>query len=287
MELLRYLAKKYKLAALYYAFLMDMRKQNISAYAAGAAFFLFLSLVPMLMLVCSVLPYTPLSEELLVRYVTDVLPDMFDAVAVRWITQVYDANAGVLTFSAIATVWTASKGVMGLMMGLNAVNEVEEKRNWIVIRLVSSLYMLVMLLVLFVSLLLLVFGKRIMLFFVLQWPKLSVLYDFLVRPRFFYLFLILTIFFAVLFTAFPSKKLKVREQLPGAMISAAGWIAYSFIFSLYVTYSETITIYGSISMIVIAMLWTYFCMYLLLVGAYINRFFHPVNLVLVYPRRRS
>ena len=37
----------------------------------------------------------------------------------------------------------------------------------------------------------------------------------------------------------------------------------------------------SLTIIVIIMLWMYFCMYIILIGAYLNRYFRPVNRVLV------
>ena len=40
-----------------------MSRANVNAYAASTAFFLFLSLIPMVMLICSIIPYTPLKES--------------------------------------------------------------------------------------------------------------------------------------------------------------------------------------------------------------------------------
>ena len=44
-------------------FSSQMKKQNISAYASSTAFFLFLSVIPMLMVVCAVIPYTPVTDH--------------------------------------------------------------------------------------------------------------------------------------------------------------------------------------------------------------------------------
>ncbi len=71
-------------------FTAHMRKQNISAYAASIAFFFFLSLVPMLMTICTIIPYTPLTEENLVTAVTDITPDRIDPLAESLIADVYD-----------------------------------------------------------------------------------------------------------------------------------------------------------------------------------------------------
>ena len=59
-------------------FSAQMKKQNISAFAASIAFFFFLSVVPMLIMICTIIPFTPLTEENLVEAVTDVTPDKID-----------------------------------------------------------------------------------------------------------------------------------------------------------------------------------------------------------------
>ena len=62
-----------------YDFSKHMGKKNISAFAASTAFFLFLSLIPMLMLLCALIPYTPLTEANLMTVVTAIAPDNMDA----------------------------------------------------------------------------------------------------------------------------------------------------------------------------------------------------------------
>ena len=52
-----------------------MGKKNISAFAASTTFFLFLSLIPMLILLCSIIPYTSLTEANLMMFITDLTPD--------------------------------------------------------------------------------------------------------------------------------------------------------------------------------------------------------------------
>ena len=75
----------------------------------------------------------------------------------------------------------------------------------------------------------------------------------------------------------PDKKLAFREQIPGAVFSAVGWSIFSWVFSYYVTYGNSYGIYGSLSIIIIVLLWMYFCMYIILIGAYLNQYFESVN----------
>ena len=76
---------------------------------------------------------------------TDVTPDIADAMVESLVVDVYESSVGILPVALIAMVWSAAKGVMALMRGLNAVNGVDEKRNYFVIRFIASFYTLIML----------------------------------------------------------------------------------------------------------------------------------------------
>ncbi|WP_251209223.1 YihY/virulence factor BrkB family protein [Acetatifactor aquisgranensis] len=262
-------------------FSAKMKKQNISTFAASTAFFFFLSIVPMLIMVCTIIPYTPLTEENLVEAVTDLTPDQVDGLAESLISDIYKNSAGVLSIALIATLWSASKGVMALMRGLNAINGVEENRNYFVVRVIASFYTIVMLIVMVLSLFLMVFGDQLVNLMLHRIPQLKQLVSFIMNFRFIFVWAVLSVLFAAVYAYVPDKKLAFREQIPGAVFSAVVWSVFSWAFSYYVTYGNSYGIYGSLSIIIIVLLWMYFCMYIIMIGAYLNRYFAPVNKALV------
>lgn len=266
-------------------FSAQMKKQNISAHAASIAFFFFLSIVPMLMVLSMVIPYTPLTEENLTETVADIIPDKVEPLVESLIAEVYDKSAGSLSIAVLATLWSAAKGVMALMHGLNAVNGVEEKRNYFVVRGVACLYTVVMLVVVILSLFLNVFGNQLVNLTLHRIPPLQKLAAFVMNFRFLVVWAVLTLLFAAIYAYVPNDKLKFKEQIPGATFSAVVWSVFSWGFSIYVDYSNSYGIYGSLAIIIIILLWMYFCMYIIMVGAYLNRYFRPVNQVLAGTKR--
>lgn len=258
-------------------FSAKMKKKDISTYAASTAFFFFLSVVPMLIMICTIIPYTPLTEDNLVELVTDLLPDQIDPLAESLISEVYDKSAGILSIALIATVWSAAKGVMALMKGLNSVNGVEEKRNYFVLRIIASFYTIVMLVGVILSLFVMVFGDQLVALALHRIPQLQRVVSFAMNFRFLFVWAVLSVLFAAVYAYVPDKKLAFREQIPGAVFSAVGWSVFSWAFSYYVTYGNSYGIYGSLSIIIIVLLWMYFCMYIILIGAYLNRYFETVN----------
>lgn len=267
-------------------FSAQMKKQNISAHAASIAFFFFLSIVPMLMVLSMIIPYTPLTEENLTETVADIIPDKVVPLVESLIAEVYDKSAGSLSIAVLATLWSAAKGVMALMHGLNAVNGVEEKRNYFVVRGVACLYTVVMLVVVILSLFLNVFGNQLVNLALHRLPPLQKLAAFVMNFRFLVVWVVLTLLFAAIYAYVPNDKLKFKEQIPGATFAAVVWSIFSWGFSIYVDYSNSYGIYGSLAIIIIILLWMYFCMYIIMVGAYLNRYFRPVNQVLARTRRQ-
>lgn len=262
-------------------FSVHMKKQNISAFAASTAFFFFLSVVPMLIVICTIIPYTPLTEEDLVEAVTDVTPDQADPLVESLIADAYDKSAGILSVAIIATIWSAAKGVMALMRGLNAINGVEEERNYFLVRVIASFYTIVMLVVVILSLFVMVFGDQLVTLALHRLPQLETLVSFAMNFRFLLVWAVLSVLFAAIYAYVPDKKRHFKEQVPGAVFSAVVWSVFSWGFSIYLNYNNSYGIYGSLSIIIILLLWMYFCMYIILVGAYLNRYFEPVNKALL------
>ncbi len=265
----------------------QMNRKNISSFAASTAFFLFLSLVPMLIMICTIIPFTHLTEEILTNAITEITPDILDPLMRSIISDVYDKSAGVLSIAAIATLWSAGKGVLALIRGLNTVNDVEEKRNYFLLRTVASFYTLVMLVVLLLSLFLNVFGNVLLDMIFSKVPETRTLFNFFMNFRFLAVWLVLTVLFTAIYTYVPNKKLKFRAQIPGAMFSAVIWNVFSWGFSIYVEASNSASTYGSLSLIIIIMLWLYFCIYIIMIGAEINRYFGPAYKVLYQKRKEK
>lgn len=252
-------------------FTRNMKKENLSAFASGAAFFIFLSLVPILIIVCTIIPYTPLTEENLLILISDIFPNKVDSIVIEIVDDVYERSAGVLSVAVLVTLWSAGKGILAVIRGLNAVNDVEEHRNYFMVRIVSSFYTLIMLLIILLSMIILVFGNTLVKMLVVRLPQLEVLFSFLMNFRFLFIWLILTLIFSAFYAYLPDKKLKFRKQLPGASFAAVIWSIFSWCFAMYVDYGNSFNIYGSLSIIVITMMWMYICIYIVFIGAYINK----------------
>ena len=135
---------------------------HIPLYAANAGFFILLAVFPALVLVLGLLHYTHLEVASLVQLLEGILPDALMATAEELVVGTYENSSGTLVgLSAATTLWSASRGVYGLLTGLNAIYGVAEDRGFFYTRLVSVLYTFLLLLALLLTLVLQVFGKTL------------------------------------------------------------------------------------------------------------------------------
>ena len=96
----KWIAETYKMIR---EFTTNMKRENLSSFASSAAFFIFVSLVPILLVICTIIPFTPLTQENLIRILTELTPDRLDYIVVDIIEDVYERSAGVLSVAIILT----------------------------------------------------------------------------------------------------------------------------------------------------------------------------------------
>ena len=95
---------------------------QIPIYAGNASFFLLLSVFPIVSLLLSLLPYTPLTLEHLLGLCAQLAPDWLLRLLEYFIRTLYgSSSAAIISASAVLTLWSASKGMLSLLYGLNAV----------------------------------------------------------------------------------------------------------------------------------------------------------------------
>lgn len=247
---------------------------NIPLYAANASFFVILAVFPALVLLLSLLRYTDLSVENLIQALQGVIPAALMDMARELILETYDNSSGALVgLSAVTALWSAGRGVYGLMQGLNAIYGAREDRGYIHIRLISMAYTFVFLLVLLLTLVLHVFGNTL-----LRWlrytdsPVIRVLTG-VVDLRFFLLLIVQTLIFTLMFMVLPNERNRFWGSLPGALLASLGWLVFSDAYSIYVeNFSGYANVYGSVYAVALAMLWLYCCMSIVFYGGALNRY---------------
>ncbi len=258
-------------------FAAESNECHISAYSASAAFFMFLSLIPMLLLICSILPYTPVTEAYLMEIMAEILPTSLVPLAINTVADVYDKSPAVISLSAVATIWSAGKGMLAVIRGLNAIQGQIKQQNYFIQRIRASIYTVILLIMILVSLIIGVFGSAIGAVIEQKFGGIGLYSPLFSNLRLLIVLAVLVLFFTALFTWIPNGKQDWRTQIVGASFVSIAWSMFSYVFSIYVSRFTGNSVYGNMTTVVILMLWFYFAFYLLFLGALISKFFEPAT----------
>lgn len=246
---------------------------NIPVYAANAGYFIVLSVFPALLLILSSLRFTGLTVDVLMEALEAVLPSPLMGAAETLVFSVYQNSSGTVAgIAAVTALWSASRGVYGLLTGLNQIYGVDEDRSYFYTRGISVLYTFVLQLVLMLTLMLHVFGNTIIEFLLqIDNPVVVFAVDIL-NLRFFFLLFLQTLLFTLIFMVLPNRKNRFMQSLPGGLLTSIGWMIFSNLYSIYVEhFPRYANIYGSVYAVAVTMLWLYSCLSILFYGGALNR----------------
>ena len=247
---------------------------KIPVYAAHASYFIVLAVFPTLVLLLSLLRYTGLDVHTLTEVLEGFLPEALLPAVQKLIVNTYYGITGTMVWlSALVALWSASRGIFGLLTGLNSIYGVAEDRGWFYTRAVSVVYTFLFLLVLLLTLVLHVFGTTLLQLLPVSDAPLWRFLTEVVDLRFFLLLFVQTLVFTLMFMVLPNRRNRFFDSLPGALLASSGWLIFSDAFSIYVErVTQYATIYGSVYVVALSMLWLYCCISIVFYGGALNQY---------------
>lgn len=248
-------------------------EDKITVYAAQASFFVIISAIPFISLLVSVIGLLiPADIQSLLSGF--VIPDSLVSVLGTTLDNIQSApNVSLLSISAVTTLWSASRGTAAIRRGLETVYHARSSRGYVIRRLWSLAGTLLFIAMIIAVIVVLLFGN-----FIIDLIGLSHIPDSIMLLRFPIALVLMCALFCVMYSTTAKRGRLVRADilvhLPGAVFSSVGWSLFSLFYSLYITYFPNASyIYGGLAAVCLIMLWIYFCMIILLLGAEINKLY--------------
>ena len=249
------------------------QEHRLNAAAAHAAFFIILSFIPCVILLFSLLQFTSINKVDILILVQNVVPKNMLTFFTGIIGEAYQKTATTISLSALAAVWSAGRGMMALTSGLQWIAGIKETRNYFAVRLRATLYTVILVLSIIVFLLLGVFGNALLEIITIKFPITVYVAKMIVDVKNIFLMLYAVVIFTLIYRFMPGNEMPISQHVPGAILSSAGWMIFSYAFSMYIDrYNGFSNMYGSLTTIILIMLWLYFGMYITLAGAEFNQF---------------
>lgn len=257
-------------------FIANVTDHYLTAFAAQSAYFTVLSFFPFVMSLIMLVQFFPLPDSEIEDMILSIIPSALSPYLAPIISEtITTANGTGLSISILVTLWAASKGTMSLKNGFNTINGYYRSRNYIIVRLKCTGFTLIFTAVIIVVAGTLVFGNGIFHLLTSKYAFLKPLETNFSTIRTIAVILVLMLFF-VFFYRFlpdsnPEKRNTIMHCLPGAALSTLGWVVISMIFSLYIDNFKNYTVmYGSLTGIIMALLWLYACLFIMFLGAELN-----------------
>lgn len=252
----------------------EFNKDRVLLVAAGAAFYLLLALFPALAAFISI--YGFFSDPIVVAdHVAslagllpsgglDLIRDQLQALARQKPTAL---GTGFFIGLGIA-LWSANSGMKALFDAMNIAYEESEKRNFIILNLMSIVFTIGALLIGILLLLTIGIVPALLRYFYLDaWAETLV-----AALRWPVLVGAMLTGISLLYRFGPSReRAKWRWLNWGALIATAVWIGASWLFSFYLQHFANYNVtYGSLGAVVGLMMWTWISVIILIAGAAIN-----------------
>lgn len=251
-------------------FQRHMMEGEVTTYSIVVAYYLLLSLFPLLIAIGNILPLLHIDPATVLPYLQEIIPQtiysFLEPAIESLLTQ---GSGGLLSISTVATVWSASQSINGLQKATNKVFGVDGYGAFS--RVLSMLMLVVMLILMVVVTLVMGSGKVILdylqdifhfsdtiitTFQTAKWPTTIV---------------VMLVVMTMIYWLIPNAKVRFRSTIPGAVFATIGWMLLSQLFGLYAKYfAARVSGYQIIGSFVVLMLWLNFAALILLLGSVIN-----------------
>lgn len=252
-------------------FISLMRKSELRILPGQLAFFLVLSLIPLIALIGTIASALSIPVGTIRSVIGNSVPDAVADIIVS-VMSAKGLSFNVVAFFVAAFV-LASNGTNSMIITSNEIYKI--KADSFFRRRLKAIMMTLSLVGLFFFLLVVpIWGDTIFAIIKLSASK-KVPIDFIYRifKLLQYPLTILVLYFNIklMYITAPDEKIKSKETTKGAIFTTVGWILASEIYSFYIsTFSNYSMFYGSISNVVILLLWVYILSYIFVLGMIIN-----------------
>lgn len=253
-------------------------KDRVLDQAAMLSFYLILAIFPLLLSLISFLGVLLRSGHPVQNSIQEYLSRVAPASASGLMESVLDqiskgSSSSTLSLGLLFSFWVASSGMVAIMDSLNVAYEVDESRPWWKQRLVALGLTLGTLLFMGGALLILGYGRKIGTV-VAQHLHLGTDFYSTVLTLLEWMLLLgfLLMAFNLLYIFAPNVKRRQWHWLmPGTVLGATLWLAFSYAFKVYLSFfNQYNATYGSITAVIILLLWLYFSGIAIIMGAELN-----------------
>ncbi|GAB3165287.1 YihY/virulence factor BrkB family protein [Telluribacter humicola] len=248
---------------------------DIDQRATSVAFSLTLAAFPAVIFLFTLIPYIPIEDldAQIMEFLRELMPRGIYAEANHTIQDIVSRpRKGVLSVGFLLTVVTATNGMVSLMRAFNMVYRDVENRGFLKTRAIATMLTLLLAIVLFVSVVLLIVGDRVMAV-VADWNIVREAWIIMLVniTRYLITFATLTLAVSIIYRFAPNRSVRMSFFNVGSIVASGLIVLATYAFSFYLSnFGSYNKLYGSIGTMIALMIWLYLIALLLIFGFEIN-----------------
>jgi membrane protein len=255
----------------------ETNDDDLTTRANSMAFSFFMAIFPSIIVLFTLLPYTPVKDQfddVLYQSIHEIMPGNAGLMVMKLLRDIYSIpHGGLMSLGFFLAFWFASNGMVSMMAGLdrNYASAMFVRRNWFQKRLIALQLTFLVGFILVASVVLVIMGN-IILQLVFHYVKVDLITRFVVFA--FRWIVVLLLFYATFSTIYrygAATRQRISFFNPGALLATLLSVVTSWGFSFYVdnfgTYNK---VYGSIGTLICLMVWIEINCLILLIGFELN-----------------
>lgn len=244
---------------------------DINSYAAQSAYYLLLSIFPFIILIIIVITNIGISNEEALLEIIKVLPKETSYTVENYLNYSKQFSSSVYLPLIITSILMSSNSTSSLITAFNVANDIKESRPFLKRKIVSILSLILIMIMIIIGLTLPSIGAKLINKALTLFGLKKISVNGYNNIKFLINFINYTSVIGVLYYILPNKKFKVKELVPGIIFSTIALALSSMLFGYIITnFTKYSLIYGSISAIIILLLWLFLCSFILIIGVEIN-----------------
>ncbi|MGX6962753.1 YihY/virulence factor BrkB family protein [Vagococcus xieshaowenii] len=250
----------------------NVGRGEIGTSSSAIAYYLLFSVFPLIIMIGNLLPYISIDSAEVLNYIKILIPlEIYNLIEGTIVSLLGTSYGGLLSISALTTMWAASRSINALQVSLNKVYGVGKSQNFIVRRILSVGIIFSFMLVMMLLTTIFTFGQGVIEHVAPDFPIVEEVYKNLSSWKLPTTMGGIFLTMCLIYYTLPNVKSKIRYIFPGAIFATLGWMGLTQIFGYYITYfASTYNSYGILGSLIVVLLWLNFAAIVIILGGVLN-----------------
>ncbi|MBC8062192.1 MAG: YihY/virulence factor BrkB family protein [Clostridiaceae bacterium] len=245
---------------------------DILAFSSQLAYNFLLASFPFLIFTVALISKIGLKTDLFNNVLKSILPYNSYILIINILSEtIYQNHNTLISVTIVIAIWTASIGFSGVVKGINRAYNIRENRPYWKLQIINVVYTILLAMGIVFTMIILMYGGWENKILIKNTGYDVFLFSLWRVTKYVIVGLFLVLIFAAVYRYAPCIRLSWSEVLPGTIFTVITWLLASFIFSYYANnYARYSNLYGSITAVIVLMIWLFVSSNIILIGGEIN-----------------